>query len=503
VHRLSSTLTLIIAALATVACTTATAASLQPIGSFERPIFVTSDPSDFNRLLIVEREGRVVESTSSGARTYADLSSLVSCCESERGLLSIAPAPDFHASGRFYAAYTGTASAGGEEGDVHVDGFWPDPSGLMREPLLTIPHNANANHNGGQLQFGPDGYLYVSVGDGGGGGDVPGNAQSTEVLLGKLLRIEPRPGQSPAYASPSGNPFLGGAGRDEIWALGLRNPWRFSFDYVTADMVIGEVGQEMREEVDFAPFSAAAGTAGNAGANYGWNCREGFIAYPGAPGGCATQTGFSDPVFDYPHDDPGGGSAHGCSIIGGYVVRDQSVADLYGRYLYSDYCAGEIRSLQLPAAASGRASDDRDTGLRVQEPTSFGEDSCGRIYVASAEGAVYRLEGAAPATCPQPVPIAIRQLKRPRLLLRAKRLSSGTARFRVKARLAPCGRNAGRRLTLKRHGSRFARKRLNRRCVARFGLRITRRAQLRAVIYLGPDGPRLHSNRLVLRPRRR
>jgi hypothetical protein len=479
-----------------------TAATLHPIGNFKRPIFVTSDPGDHERLLVVEREGRVVETGPGGTRTYADLSSLVACCESERGLLSIAPAPDFHSSGRFYAAYTGKPAAGGLEGDIHVDSFRPDPQAagqLIREPILSVAHSQEANHNGGQLQFGPDGHLYVSLGDGGGGGDPFENGQDTEELLAKILRIDPRPGQSPAYAIPAGNPFAAGPGRDEIWAYGLRNPWRFSFDYATGDLVIADVGQDTREEVDFAP--AVGGVVSGAGANYGWSCREGFIAYTSPAANCAGKSGFTDPVFDYPHEDPGGGGAHGCSIIGGYVVRDQSVADLYGRYVYSDYCTGEIRSLLLPSASSGRASDDHATGLSVSEPTSFGEDSCGRVYVASAEGPVYRLEGPAPATCPQPVlPIAVKRPKRPRLLLGARRLRPSRARFRVKARLEPCGDNAGRRVTLRRHGHQIARKRLDRRCRARFGVRVGRRTALRAVVRLAA-GERLRSNRVVLRRR--
>lgn len=476
-----------IAALAALAsavlCAPASAASLHQIGAFNRPIFVTSDPSDPERLLVVEREGRVQETGPAGARTFADLESLVSCCEGERGLLSIAPAPDFHASGRFYADYTGTPSAGGQEGDIHVDSFRPDPGnpgGLIREPLLTIGHSQYSNHNGGQLELGPDGDLYVSVGDGGGGGDPLGSGQSGETLLGKILRIDPRPGGAPAYAIPAGNPFVAGPGLDEIWAYGLRNPWRFSFDYATGDMVIADVGQEMREEVDFAPNGG--GVPSNGGANYGWSCREGFIAYPSALGSCTGRSGFSDPVFDYPHEDPGGGAAHGCSIVGGYVVRDQSVAGLLGRYVYSDFCAGAIRSFVLPASASGRASGDRSEGLQVDAPTSFGEDSCGRVYVTSNAGPVYRLEGAAPAVCPQSaaaVPISQRVSKEVRVLLRAKR---SLRPVRLIASVIPCAGHAGASLRLERGGRKFAVKRLGRHCRARFRARVRRRATFRAVL---------------------
>jgi len=482
VRRISLAVSLM-ALFAVVLAAPSPAATLHSIGTFKRPIFVTSDPSDFERLLVVEREGRVVETGPGGTRTYADLSFLVACCESERGLLSIAPAPDFHSSGRFYAAYTGTPAAGGLEGDVHVDSFRPDPQTagqLIREPILSVGHSQEANHNGGQLQFGPDGHLYVSLGDGGGGGDPFENGQDTEELLAKILRIDPRPGQSPAYAIPAGNPFAAGPGRDEIWAYGLRNPWRFSFDYATGDMVTADVGQSAREEVDFAPD--VGGVVSGAGANYGWSCREGFIAYASPAANCAGKSGFAEPVFDYPHEDPGNGGAHGCSIIGGYVVRDQSVADLYGRYVYSDYCTGVIRSLLLPATASGRASDDRATGLTVSEPTSFGEDSCGRVYVASAEGPVYRLEGPTPAVCPQPrtaIPISKKARKGTHVRLHARRVRG---RLRLIASVTPCAGHRHARLRLNRGGRRFARKRLSKRCLAGFHPRVRGRTSFRAVL---------------------
>jgi hypothetical protein len=496
-------------------CGSARAVTLQPIGEFDQPIYVTSSPTDSSRLLIAEREGRIIESSPSGTRQLADLTELVSCCEVERGMLSIAPAPDFESSGRLYVTYTGTPPAGGAEGDIHLDSLRLDPSGgaPIREPILTIGHSQEANHNGGQLQFGPDGHLYMSVGDGGGSGDPFENAQNTEVLLGKLLRIDPHPGQVPAYASPAGNPFLGGPGRDEIWAYGLRNPWRFSFDRATGNMVIADVGQDTREEVDFAP-SPAPGVVGGAGANYGWNCREGFIAYTNPSKACATASGFTEPVFDYPHSDPGGGAAHGCSIIGGYVVRDASLGDLYGRYLYTDYCTGEIRSLLLPASG-GLADDDRSEGLNVEKPTSFGEDSCGRLYVASSLGTVYRFVGETPAVCPAPAGQArsasgslqpqlgrsqrSRGTRHRRLLLSAKRLPLGT-RFRVKARLVPCEDGAGDPIELNRNGKSFIGKRLSPRCQAKFLLSVAKPTPLRAFVRLGNGNGHVGSQRLVLKP---
>jgi len=383
----------------------AEAATLEPVGSFAQPISITSDSLDPDRLFVAERPGRIAVVDGDGAvpRLYADITGFVSCCGGERGLLSIALAPDFRASGRFYAAYTGKPAAGGAEGDIHVDAFVANSIGRVnRTPVIGIPHSEQANHNGGQIHFGPDGRLYISTGDGGGGGDPFETAQSLTSLLGKILRIAPEPGSSPAYSIPPGNPFAGpAAGDDEIWAYGLRNPWRFSFDSLTGDMLIADVGQAAREEVDLAA-SPSAGVVGGAGANYGWSCREGFLAYADSTPtkNCEGATGFTDPIFDYPHTDPDppADRAYGCSITGGYVVRDPSLGDLYGRYLYADYCVGEIRSL---AAAVGTASAaDRSEGISTANPVSFGEDSCRRLYVASGS-TVFRFVGSSPAVCPE------------------------------------------------------------------------------------------------------
>jgi hypothetical protein len=489
-------------------CGSAEAASLRPIGDFDQPVYVASSPTNPERLLVVEREGTIVERSAAGTRQLFDLTELVSCCDVERGMLSIAPASDFESSGRVYVAYTGTPQAGGAEGDVHLDSFRPNPGGgaPIREPILSVGHEQEANHNGGQLQFGPDGHLYMSLGDGGGTGDPFENGQDTEELLGKILRIDPHPGQAPAYSIPAGNPFAGTAGRDEIWAYGLRNPWRFSFDRATGDMAIADVGQDAREEIDVAT-SPAAGVVGGAGANYGWNCREGFIAYSSPAASCATASGFTEPVFDYPHSDPGGGGAFGCSIIGGYVVRDPSLGDLYGRYLYTDFCSEGIRSLVLPRGG-GLASGDRSEGLTVEEPTSFGEDSCGRVYVASKTGPVYRFEGPTPAICPVPVATqppagssrSSAKSKRGRLLLSAKRLRPGGLRFKVKVRLSPCRGRGGLPVQLSRNGKSFASKHLDRRCRARFWLTVARPTPIRAFVRLGGKAGRLGSRQLKLTP---
>lgn len=492
-------------------CAAAGGATLEPIGKFKQPISVTSDPSNAERLLVAEREGTVDEVVGGSVNPIADLTSLITCCESERGLLSIVPAPDFDSSGRFYVAYTGTPAAGGAEGDVHVDSFRFGSGGAppIREPILSLGHSLNPNHNGGQLQFGPDGYLYISLGDGGGGGDPLHSGQDTEVLLGKILRIDPHPGQSPAYSIPPSNPFAAGSGRDEVWAYGLRNPWRFSFDRISGDMVIADVGQGVREEVDFAP-SPAPGVVGGGGTNYGWSCREGTIAYAGAPMGCGSASDFTEPVFDYPHTDPGDGSAHGCSIIGGYVVRDPSLVDLYGRYLYSDFCSEEIRSLILPSVPGGRVSDDRSEGLAVGKPSSFGEDACGRLYVASDEGTVYRLVGDAPRACPAvatpgPTPVAAPtglglgiERKSQALSLSLYARPAG-ARLKIVVEASPCAGQVSDRVQLNRGGKRLGAKRLDDRCTARFFTRVDGTATFRALL-LGSE--EIRSSRLTAEPHR-
>lgn len=524
-HRLEDHLPrfalLVIAATFVLGYGSAEAASLRPVGDFDQPVYVSSSPTNPDRLLVVEREGAIVETGSAGIRQLFDLTNLVSCCDAERGMLSIAPDPDFESSGRIYVTYTGTSQAGGADGDVHLDSFRPNPAGgaPIREPILSVGHAKEANHNGGQLQWGPDGHLYMSLGDGGGSGDPFENGQDTEELLGKILRIDPHPGQVPAYSIPAGNPFAGTADRAEIWAYGLRNPWRFSFDRASGDMVIADVGQSAREEIDMAT-SPTAGVVGGAGANYGWNCREGFIAYANPAAACATASGFTEPVFDYPHSSPGGGAASGCSIIGGYVVRDPSLGDLYGRYLYTDYCSQGVRSLVLPRKG-GLASDDRSEGLTVKKPTSFGEDSCGRIYVASAEGPVYRFEGPTPTTCPAPASSAATSAgsaspsrlavlrkrsaksKHDRLLLSAKRLRPDGSRFKIKVRLDPCQDNGGLPVQLSRNGRSFASKRLDHHCRGRFWLTVAKSTPIRAFVRLGDEGERLGSRQLKLLPPKR
>jgi glucose/arabinose dehydrogenase len=244
--------------------------------------------------------------------------------------------------------------------------------------VLQIEHSQFGNHNGGQLQVGSSGRLYISTGDGG-GGDPLGNGQNRNSLLGKILRIDPRPSGSRPYTIPAGNPFVGRSGRDEIWAYGLRNPWRFSFDRANGNMAIGDVGQGAIEEVDFT-------VAGRSGMNFGWNCFEGTASYDG----CSVR-GHVRPVLQYTHE--GGGS---CAVTGGYVVRDPGVARLRGKYLYGDYCTGALHAANL---REGGATANESLSLVVPWLTGFGEDARGRVYatsrgMGSTSGAVYRLEAA-------------------------------------------------------------------------------------------------------------
>ncbi|MDX6595428.1 MAG: hypothetical protein QOI72_810 [Solirubrobacterales bacterium] len=393
-RRLSSTVTLIAAllSLGLPACGSASqpdrgesstrpksGVGLKKIGQFDHPVYIAGAPGYPKLLFVVEQPGRVVV-LSGGKRLprpFLDLRAEVSYDGGERGLLSIAFPPDYRQSGSLYVYYNDDA------GNIRVDEFKRRGAtraapGSQRQ-VIAIPHPVNANHNGGQLQF-LDGLLYFGTGDGGSGGDPPNNAQNKDVLLGKLLRIDPRPAAGRPYSIPGSNPFVGKPGRDEIYSYGLRNPFRFSFDTVSAKqprIAIGDVGQNQFEELDYTTVAAASG------ANFGWDAFEGFAPYRDENSGTPDPSGTTKPIFAYSHDR--GGS---CSIIGGYVVRDRSLPSLYKRYVYADLCEGQLRSL-VPRLK--RASGDHKLGLAVESPTSFGEDDAHHLYVASLSGPVFRL----------------------------------------------------------------------------------------------------------------
>jgi glucose/arabinose dehydrogenase len=349
---------------------------LKQIGNFESPVYVTGAPGFPQLLFVVEQEGtvRVLNGGKRLRRPFLDISGLVGT-GGERGLLSIAFPPDYERSGRLYAYFTDN------EGDIRVDEFRRRGATRVardsRRAVIEIPHRANSNHNGGQLQF-LGKLLFFATGDGGSAGDPPNNAQDRESLLGKLLRIDPRPSDGRPYSVPHGNPFVGRRGRDEIYSYGLRNPFRFSFDRVTvpkARLAIADVGQDAFEELDYLGVGSADG------ANFGWDAFEGFAPYTGYNSGTPDPGGTIKPIFAYGHE-------RGCTIIGGYVVADPRLPSLRGRYLYADLCEGELRSL-VPHLKG--ASGDRRLGLSVSTPSSFGEDLQGRVYVTSLDGPVYRL----------------------------------------------------------------------------------------------------------------
>lgn len=358
----------------------AEAVGLQPIGTFAQPIFVTSDPGDPERIFVVQRGGVIKLVQGGSSTTFADLTSVVRCCDGEQGLLSMALPPDFARTGRFYVDYTGNDGPGNlRVAELRANG---NAAGLSTlRSVLTIGHAQASNHNGGQLQFGPDGYLYISTGD---GGSTPQNGQDTNSLLGKILRIDPRQSGSAPYSVPQSNPFAGGGGAPEVWAYGFRNPWRFSFDRANGGLLVADVGDATWEEVDYAPLPSGLGR----GDNFGWAVCEGFyLRGTSTPCTLANRT---DPIFNYQHV---GGA---CAITGGYVVRDPSLGDLFGRYLYADLCVGQIRSIVpgLPLAGG-----DRYEGAAVSTPVSFGEDSCGRLYVVEQAASVYRLTGSSAPAC--------------------------------------------------------------------------------------------------------
>jgi glucose/arabinose dehydrogenase len=354
--------------------------ALKKIGSFDRPTYVTGAPGFPKLLFVVEQPGRV-EVLRGGRRLrrpFLDIRGLVGYDGGERGLLSIAFPPDYRRTRRIYVYYTDNS------GNIRVAEFKRRSAVRAavgsRRTVIVIPHPVNANHNGGQLQF-LGNLLYFGTGDGGSGGDPPNNAQNKDVLLGKLLRIDPRPSGGRPYTVPADNPFVGKPGRDEVYSYGLRNPFRFSFDTTSGGqprIAIADVGQNRFEELDYTTVPAAGG------ANFGWDALEGFAPYMEENSGTPDPGGATKPIMAYSHSRDGGS----CSIIGGYVVQDPRLPSLRGRYVYADFCSGQLRSLSPHLKG---ASDDRRLGLQVASSTSFGEDDQGRIYVCSQGGSVYRL----------------------------------------------------------------------------------------------------------------
>jgi len=346
--------------------------ALQPIASgLDQPVALTH--AGDTRLFITEQTGtiRIYDALGLRATPFLDIRSIV-LSGGERGLLSVAFHPQYRDNGLFFVYYTN------RNGDNNVARYKVTSDPNRADPasgtiLLTIPHPNFANHNGGQLQFGPDGYLYIGTGDGGSGGDPNNNAQNLGQLLGKILRIDVDHG-SP-YAIPPSNPFVSRAGaRGEIWAYGLRNPWRFTFDRTTGDMWIGDVGQDAFEEVDLQPATSIGGE------NYGWRKMEGLHCFNPSTN-CVDPT-FIMPLLEYSH-------ANGaCSISGGYRYRGTQIPSLSGAYLYGDYCTGTIWS----ASQSGAVWIPKTLFTTTIRVSSFGEDISGELYVMDvAKGIVYKI----------------------------------------------------------------------------------------------------------------
>ena len=335
------------------------------------PLDFAAPAGDPTRWFIPEKGGRVrvVRSGALLSGAYLDLSSIVSG-GAEQGLLGIVFHPGYPADPRVFVNYTDSA------GDTHVVSYRVSSNPDVAEPAsaaeILFVHQPFANHNGGGLAFGPDGFLSVALGDGGSEGDPQGNGQSLGTLLGKILRLDVD--SASPYAIPAGNPFVGQtSARGEIWSFGLRNPFRFSFDRSTGDLYIGDVGQDTREEIDFAPRSSAGGE------NYGWNRTEGTLCFGASS---CDRTGITFPVAEYGHDV-------GCAVTGGYVYRGSSIPSLRGHYFYGDFCSGFVRSLRIDG---GVAVDEREWPQLAPggQITSFGQDSAGEVYVIISEGSVFR-----------------------------------------------------------------------------------------------------------------
>ena len=340
------------------------------VGTFTTPVFVASPPGDATRLFVVEQAGRirVLKNDQPMSRAFLDIRGKIDN-SGERGLLSIAFHPQYATNGRFYVYLNN------KHGDIRIVRYnvSSDPDVAdesSADTVIAIAHPTYDNHNGGQLAFGPDGKLWAATGDGGGGGDPNGNAQNKSSLLGKLLRLDIEVGTG--HGTPSDNPF-----GSEIWAYGLRNPWRFAFDAATGDLYIADVGQGKWEEVDIATRGSGLGR----GANYGWNVMEGAHCYSPETG--CDQSGTVLPNLEYDH------SGGACTIIGGYVYHGANVQALQGQYLYADYCAGWVKSFRF----AGGVTDQRDWPdlSPGQGVTSFGEDGNGELYIMTEAGKLFRI----------------------------------------------------------------------------------------------------------------
>lgn len=333
---------------------------------FQRPTFATGAGDGSGRIFVLEKAGtiRIVRDGDLDPTPFLDIRSRIRSSGNEQGLLGLAFHPDFATNGRFFVYYTANDAAN-TVSEFRVSPNNPDRADPASGRVLLAIDDPYANHNGGMIAFGPDGYLYAALGDGGGGGDPLEAGQDLANPFGSIFRIDvdaTGPGGLP-YAIPAQNPFVGRAdARPEIWAYGLRNPWRFSFDRETGDLWIADVGQNEREEVNFQPADSPGGE------NYGWNIMEGTLCFSPATG--CDQTGLTLPVFEYTHD-------YGCSVTGGYVYRGQAFPALQGAYLLADYCSGSAWALRWRGTElEVTRLPDFPTGI-----SSFGEDEAGELYI--------------------------------------------------------------------------------------------------------------------------
>jgi glucose/arabinose dehydrogenase len=329
-----------------------------------------------NRAFLVLQPGRVMvfpnDQAAPAAQEFLDIRARVNDRGNEEGLLGLAFDPQFSSSGYFFVYYTASDPRRSVVSRFTVMADDPDRADATSERVVLEIAQPFSNHNGGQLQFGPDGYLYISVGDGGSGGDPNGNGQDLSTLRGAILRIDVRAlGIDGGYAVPRDNPFVGREGAlPEIWAYGLRNPWRFSFDRSTDDLWAGDVGQNRFEEVDLIV----------PGGNYGWNRMEGFHCYPRPEASC-DQEGLELPVAEYGHDE-------GCSVTGGYVYRGRDLPSLHGSYLYGDFCSGKIWAFRHDGGGVVEQLEIADTAASI---SSFAQDLSGELYILSFDGKIYRI----------------------------------------------------------------------------------------------------------------
>ncbi|NDJ85103.1 MAG: PQQ-dependent sugar dehydrogenase [Chloroflexi bacterium] len=341
------------------------------VDGLERPLFLIEPDDGTGRLFILEQPGRIriVEDGELLDEPFLDLTESTGITANERGLLGLAFDPSFAENGYFYVDYTRLSDGHTVVSRFTVSEDDPNRADPDSETMILFVEQPFGNHNGGMVAFGPDGYLYVGLGDGGSGGDPRNNGQNPNTLLGTILRIDPV--STTPYAIPDDNPFVDSQeGAPEVWAYGLRNPWRFSFDIETGDLYIADVGQNAYEEINFQPADSSGGE------NYGWNVYEASLRYSG---GMAEDAVF--PVAEY-------GRSEGCSITGGYVYRGESLPDLEGVYFYADYCTGTIWWLNRSQEDEWDGGVLMETDLQI---TSFGQDLSGEIYVIDRGGGIYKL----------------------------------------------------------------------------------------------------------------